>query len=396
MADNVTAATSGHRLPYLDGLRGTAAAWVFLHHAAILNAIQYPVLKEGLSAVDLFMLLSGFLMTFHYLEREAREPWTDPGTWFRFWVRRFFRIAPLYYVLLAVAMLAGNWIGDWRDVIASVHPDTATAVSRYTDQSALNWLTHLSFAFGLSPSYSFRTALPDWSIGLEMQFYLVFPFLMLVWRAVGPFITVLAALLFCAVTGLVLKGYFDAFPMPSMLALKLHVFAAGMLLAAALKSSDRITTLGLVALAMVLPLLSYLIHIENIASSRIQIALVLIFAALVFHENLARLPVLKPVVGAVIRFLDSRPMRHLGDTSYSVYLVHLLILIPLVGLLSSFPAYGHLPNFAKMGLSIVLSAPPVYLLAWGLHHAVELRGIALGKLALSRRTARPQVAEAGD
>src|SRR4051794_31191160 len=88
MAESATN-SSGDHLPYLDGLRGTAAAWVFLHHVGVLNAIHYPVIMEGPSAVDLFMLLSGFLMTFHYLAREAREPWTEPDTWFRFWLRRF-------------------------------------------------------------------------------------------------------------------------------------------------------------------------------------------------------------------------------------------------------------------------------------------------------------------
>ncbi|CAH2786711.1 MAG: Acyltransferase 3 [uncultured Caballeronia sp.] len=42
-----------------------------------------------------------------------------------------------------------------------------------------NVVTHLTYTFGMFPRYAFNTPLPDWSIGLEMQFYAVFPLLML-------------------------------------------------------------------------------------------------------------------------------------------------------------------------------------------------------------------------
>lgn len=75
-------------------------------------------------AVDLSMMLSGFLMAHHFLLRRQREPWTDPDTWTTFWIRRLFRIAPVYYLLLVVALLAGPWIGAHLDAIAAAWPSS--------------------------------------------------------------------------------------------------------------------------------------------------------------------------------------------------------------------------------------------------------------------------------
>src|SRR3546814_20344592 len=65
------------------------------------------VCSSDLLGADLFILLSGFLMMFQYRLRAGREDWNAPGTWTAFWTRRFFRLAPLFYVTLAAALLAG-------------------------------------------------------------------------------------------------------------------------------------------------------------------------------------------------------------------------------------------------------------------------------------------------
>ncbi|HAT30970.1 MAG TPA: acyltransferase, partial [Janthinobacterium sp.] len=172
-------------------------------------------------AVDLFMLLSGFLMTHHYLLRREREPWESAPTWHIFWVRRFFRIAPLYYALLVVALLAGPYLGQMRHEIAVVWPNTATSASRYYDASLGNILAHISFVFGAVPKYSFETPLPDWSIGLEMQFYLAFPFMMWGIARFGAFKTGAALILLCLFSVKVFRDFFHLFEMPSFLPMKL-------------------------------------------------------------------------------------------------------------------------------------------------------------------------------
>ena len=216
-------------VPWLDGLRGIAALWVFVSHVQILSGMRYvPLISWGGLAVDLFMMLSGFLMAHHYLLRRAREPWEEPSTWVHFWTRRFFRIAPLYYLLLIVALALGPWLGEQRGAIAAAWPTTATPAARYADQSFGNLLAHMSFVFGALPDYAFRTALPDWSIGLEMQFYLVFPLLMLAVARFGAFTVGTVTVAACVAMRWLWPGYFHQFEMPAFLPLKMYVFFIGM------------------------------------------------------------------------------------------------------------------------------------------------------------------------
>jgi peptidoglycan/LPS O-acetylase OafA/YrhL len=69
MKQHITSSSSNEdHLPWLDGLRGLAALWVLISHVQILSGMKYvPVLSWGGLAVDLFMILSGFLMAHHYL-----------------------------------------------------------------------------------------------------------------------------------------------------------------------------------------------------------------------------------------------------------------------------------------------------------------------------------------
>lgn len=72
------------------------------------------------------MMISGFLMAHNYLARRETEPWQAWPTWRAFWVRRFFRIAPAYYLLLAVALAMGPLLGNYRAAIGEQYPQTMT------------------------------------------------------------------------------------------------------------------------------------------------------------------------------------------------------------------------------------------------------------------------------
>src|SRR5262249_42796869 len=147
-----------------------------------LTGWSLPVVDKPDLGVDLFMMLSGFLMVFHYYLRAEKEPWSEPGSWMKFWVRRTFRIAPLYYAVLALALILGPAIFAWRtEGAALLH----LAPTENTGASPANIFAHLTFVFGLLPAYAMRTPLPDWSLGLEMQFYAAFPVLMLLTKKLG-------------------------------------------------------------------------------------------------------------------------------------------------------------------------------------------------------------------
>lgn len=74
-------AEQGYRIACLDGLRGLAALWVLIGHAHILTGFRVPIIGDPDLGVDLFVMLSGFLMVFHYQLRRKKEPWEAPSTW---------------------------------------------------------------------------------------------------------------------------------------------------------------------------------------------------------------------------------------------------------------------------------------------------------------------------
>jgi len=359
----------------LDGLRGLAAAWVFLSHAQILSGLRpLPVLAWGDLAVDLFMMISGFLMAHNYQARSAREPWQSWSTWRAFWVRRFFRIAPAYYLLLALALVMGPMLGSYRAVIGEHFPQTVTPAARYFDSSLSNVWYHVTFLFGTLPNYAFRTPLPDWSIGLEMQFYAVFPLLML---AMGPVFKLWRqVLVFALALGMYLlsRGHASQFEMPAFLPLKLHVFLLGIALAYAKRGRAVLGPWLMVGLVC-----SYVLY-KRPDVHGVSFALTAAgFGLLVSSPSKSRL------LHRVREALSSAPGRLAGDYAYSFYLVHLLLLIPVAGLLISNAWYLALSPLLRFVICAVVAGMASLVLCALLHRFVEQPGIRFGKWLLGRR-----------
>ncbi|WP_423595077.1 acyltransferase family protein [Roseateles sp. MS654] len=378
------AGTRDSHVGSLDGLRGLAAIWVFLAHAHMLSGMRWmPVLTWGDMAVDLFMMISGFLMAHNYLHRRAREPWTAPSTWQAFWLRRFFRIAPCYYLLLAVAMLIGPWLHECRELIAVPFPNTATPERRYLDTSLANIAAHVSFVFGALPDFAFRTALPDWSIGLEMQFYAVFPLLMLFIGAAGRPARIAAAIVLALGAGWLLRGYGARFEMPAFLGLKLHIFLIGIVFGYARFQGATWASWALAgAIVMVEVLREPGLHSAS-------------FAGLVLGMGLlVSGPAAWPALARVRGWLAAAPARLAGEYAYCLYLIHLLWLIPIAGLLTLQPWYLPLKGSLRFLTCVALTAPPSFLCCALIYRFVEQPGIRLGKRIVSGR-ATPLAAQAG-
>src|ERR1700741_1786618 len=92
----------------LYGLRGAMAFWVFYGHLRISCLGSPPRFGHPANAVDVFMVLSGFLMTYHWIGRESKfnNHARQTGD---FYLRRFFRIAPLYYLLFTIAFFGKDF-----------------------------------------------------------------------------------------------------------------------------------------------------------------------------------------------------------------------------------------------------------------------------------------------
>ena len=364
-------------LEFLDGLRGLASLWVLVGHAMFLTGYRIGIVAQPDLAVELFIIISGFLMAWHYQARESREPWDDPATWKTFWTRRFFRIAPLYYLCLAVALAMGPTL--WADRLAAGEitrtpmSETMLYVDRYLDQSLTNILMHVSFLFGMTSTHNFRTPLPDWSIGLEMQFYAVFPFLMLFLKRAGMLVGMAILVGVAAAIGVAVEHMGFVKGAYSILAMKFHLFAAGMLIAASARAEGPMKFmfwLGACA-AIFVPLGGG----RDMEHRIIKIIMVSGFFGLIYRDSL-------PKIGALaIRPLDwifSNPFsRWIGDLSYGAYLIHLLVLLPVCGLLArQWPEMTAMPRFWA---ALALTIPLTYALAWLAYRYIEQPGIAVGR-----------------
>ena len=367
----------------LEGLRGLASLWVVLGHICILTSFHLPILSDPAIGVDLFILLSGYLMAKNYVERKEKEPWTESATFKKFWLRRFFRIAPLYYVLLIVAIGFGNYFGEARDIIGHFYSETQTNSSRYSDSSFLNILTHVTFTFGFLPHFSFNTVLPDWSIGLEMQFYFLFPFIMLAVMKLGFARGCFAVIIVCLAAKSLFPNYFAAFPMPSMILIKLNLFIAGMFIAEAIRGKS----MRYVIFAMVSVLVGiYIPNDLNLYHVLAQIGLILMMVTILWPRNedgnwakALRLP---------RWMLTNKVSVYMGDVSYSVYLLHLLIVIPVVAFLLSNTQFAALPAAIRFISASAIILPVTYGIATLLYKFIEKPGIKLGKAVISRGEAK--------
>lgn len=152
--------------PALTGLRGIAATWVVLFHlwmlagaprVAPLGLDLTPLFAGGFLGVDLFFVLSGFLLGLPFLAwAQGRRAFPDLA---QFWKRRALRVLPAYYIQLAILVLggwlvAGAWPLDLRQLLAYLSMEFV-------------------FVDGVAPLLNGVW----WSLPVEWNFYLVLPLL---------------------------------------------------------------------------------------------------------------------------------------------------------------------------------------------------------------------------
>lgn len=150
--------------PYLDGLRGVAVLLVFVFHAA------RPGLPGGFIGVDVFFVLSGYLITRILLTQHLRTGGIRVG---EFYARRVRRLLPAVVVLVVVVVIREALVGDM--LASGERLKDALATLFYVENWNLIVQSDQYFAESLAPS-PLRHA---WSLSIEEQFYLLWPWLLL-------------------------------------------------------------------------------------------------------------------------------------------------------------------------------------------------------------------------
>jgi peptidoglycan/LPS O-acetylase OafA/YrhL len=154
-------------IPELDGLRGVAILAVLVFHFSHIysnseNSLTHGMFwlfQKGSYGVDLFFVLSGFLITGILLD--ARE---KPKYFWNFWIRRFLRIFPLYYAYIGLI---------WFVVYPLYHPEGIGTPEDYSPWMYIAYLQNWKSSRGV-PEHLLSHL---WSLAIEEQFYLVWPVL---------------------------------------------------------------------------------------------------------------------------------------------------------------------------------------------------------------------------
>jgi peptidoglycan/LPS O-acetylase OafA/YrhL len=304
--------------PALDGIRAIAVMAVFGYHLGV------DQLRGGFLGVDVFFVLSGYLITtLLLLERSA----SGSIDLLRFWVRRAKRLLPALLLLLVAVTV-------WINLTA---PDFELAQRRLDLQWALfygsNWHLIASaqdyFAQGAGVSIVRHT----WSLAIEEQFYLVWPLVVSasLWLARGR-VRGLVAICALGVGGsamamTLLERGIDPSRAYYGTDARVHQLLIGALLAIAMVSVPSMRAPrragGPVAVLSLLALGAAFVGLDDASSLYYRggsIIVALVAAAVIWSLDVAR-------SGIAARALGVRPMRAVGRVSYGIYLWHWPVIV---------------------------------------------------------------------
>jgi len=317
-----TASPLKGRIHYIDGLRAVAVLMVVVHHAAKYGVPFSPpiqhALMEGAHGVDLFFVISGFVLSHPFLVKlhEQGKATFDVATYL---AHRFVRILPPYYFAIAVCWLILYAVTQWQlsmpwGIIGPhVTPLEVLKQMVFMDQQP----QLLNGAF--------------WSLAVEFRWYFVFPLLLLLWTK-SPRAFAVVGLAFVFMANFTRAASLDVFILPGFM---LGIVAA--------EIEVRQMKLGrLAALVTVLALC---------------VALLLEPKTIDFYNGVQwawqLLPFSFVVAAGAIPWLRKAlgfgPLVAIGLVSYSIYLIH----EPLIGLVLTNTPYGF---FAAVAVGVAAGA----------------------------------------
>jgi len=307
-------------LPGLDGVRALAVLGVLFYHADIVW------MKGGFLGVDVFFVLSGFLITSLILEEFDRSGRINFA---KFYLGRARRLLPALLLMLAVVAVAAALF--YRDVASQVRADTI---------ASLFYVNNWWYIFSSQSYFEFIGRPPMlkhlWSLSVEEQFYLIWPAVAYVvvrrWARRGlRILALLVALASTAwMTALALMNGFPDLADPSRAYFGTDSHCMGLLLGAALATAWRpgrmrkniapgarsiITGAGIVALLGILYFFffvgEYTPWLYRGGGFLVLSVLVALLIAMCTHPASPLGP-----------WLGSQPWRYIGQRSYGLYLWH--------------------------------------------------------------------------
>jgi peptidoglycan/LPS O-acetylase OafA/YrhL len=359
--------SAGPRLLALDGLRGIAVSLVLAAHFIRGDgsgrwAAAERVASTGWIGVDLFFVLSGFLITRILIRTKG-----EPHYFLAFYLRRALRILPLFYGFIVLLLILPRlWlVSDWLGRAYLVHHQG------WFWSYGMNWLMVRESVLGTVPSatdYGFGTF---WSLAIEEQFYLVWPFVI----ALIPLRHLTRVIIGLAVASIAISVILASSGAPIMVLYystptRLCALSVGALLAVfecsgGLSSYTRNWSLAAILSAILLLASTPLLGKREYGNA-LFFAVLLPVLAVAFGALL-----LKAMENGVWRSgLMNPALRHLGRRSYAIYLLQAPIQHIMLGA-GVGPERVGTPAFLLIGIGMTL------LLSWASWNLWEVHFLRL-------------------
>lgn len=287
---------------YIDSLRGIAVLLVICSHVALMSPSSgvipyglYFFMERGIHGVQLFFIVSAFTLTLSYYNRRGEKNELKS-----FFIRRFFRIAPMYYLAIiyfTVAIFLGFSFSDF---------DLSKIPSK-------GFISSLLFVNGLFPAWINSYVPGGWSITVEFMFYFILPFICRIITNVNrSLLFVYLTMLVASILNTVLDGSsFDKYDfLYYYLPNQLPVFALGIFAYWFIREGvEKIKTMNVLLLATTVFCYSFIFPFPF----HMQYSLVFLILLLVLSK--------KPY-----KFFSNRILATVGKCSFSMYLIHFAIL----------------------------------------------------------------------
>ncbi|MCM0147386.1 acyltransferase [Photobacterium galatheae] len=320
------------QLPFLTPIRGIAALIVAFFHARLILFPQWKeeiagvtqFLENGYLWVDIFFILSGFVMMHVYQSTFAKG--NSLPKWRAFMWLRFSRIYPLFFITFAVLFLweyykLQHQIGFYGGALFEAWG--ANGIPPFTGpfNRTEAVLPNLLLLNGIT-SQSLSWNIAGWSLSIEWLCYLIFPVSMFVIRQPARNTVWLPLAVFITIGGLVfLKGNLDITSTYQAFLRGLCGFSLGMWLCQFQVSSRakrwmNHDVLLFVLIAALVAVLHFSVTVSTTMITYVLFALLVLVGA---HQ------VQRPSL--IQSLLDNRFTQYLGDISYSIYLWHAVILL---------------------------------------------------------------------
>jgi len=368
----------------IEGLRGWMAAWVVLGHAVeltgtapFLPALAAKLLQSSYMAVQVFMIVSGFVIAHVLLTK--REPYPV------YLAHRWFRLMPLLLVVLAFAMATRQaYAMAWID---NPWAEGAARIARMRAEDA-HWpvylglhllLLHGAVPESLLPYAAVSFLAPAWSLSLEWQFYVLAPAIaggLLSFRRCG----VVALLLALSIP--TLAGVFGTWQSSQPFLLQnLPFFFVG--IASRHAIAGRIPPPMIAGCLAALAILVFMRGLGQVVALAPVVAIWALFLVFSAREARSR-PEASSWLDRLAWVLGGNPaLLALGRLSYALYLCHVPVLSVVVA--AGMAATGRNDRLLIVALAIFGLAASL-VVAWMLHVVVERTGIRLGRRLLSRES----------